>query len=156
MGGPGSGRGASDGASDGASKPPKAPKVTLASLAAVVEVQRGEIAALRARVATLEGVAALYTGEAGAGGGGAGQAGENAAAGGAAGGGGQGDIVAKKKATRGPGKKTLAKAGESFRTSIRATLKQRIVSARLNAHSRILLAFECTFSLRLNAHSPCV
>ena len=73
MGGPGSGsgrgRGSGDGGGDGASKPPK---ITLASLAAVVEAQRGEIAALRARVATLEGVAALYTGEAGAGGGGAG------------------------------------------------------------------------------------
>jgi hypothetical protein len=56
MGGPGSGR------PKGASK---APRLTLASLAAVVEAQRGEIVTLRERVATLEVASAAEAGGSG-------------------------------------------------------------------------------------------
>ena len=119
MGGPGSGsgrgRGSGDGGGDGASKPPK---ITLASLAAVVEAQQGEIAALRARVAILDG------GEGGGAAGEAGGAGKTGKA--AAGGGGQGEKAAPRR--RGPAKK--AKAGGSVRTSIRPTSNRRTVSAR--------------------------
>ena len=119
----------------------KPPKLTLASLAAVVEAQRAEIVALQARVATLEG-----GGVGGVGGGavGAGQAGEAAAGNAAAGSGGQVENAAPRER---PAKKARKdKAGESFITSIRPASNRQTVSARTIAHSP-QFAFECTFSV---------